>query len=183
MILSMKLNKYKKCRLWVNEIGELPYIEAKSTIEKYIPSSTKMSTGITQIAFELSLPKNNSNYALVGFECKPSDNNQNTTKLAVHICEEQLLYSKDTLAMPSDKVFIGISEEYGQSVFDSAVETLNEIGGLQSGEITLNIGAHAECGSSKAIFAQTTRVLMKLSQLDLLCMTEWAIQNEIESIL
>lgn len=179
----MKLNNYRKCRLWVNELGELSCTKAENVLEKTIPSSLTKSTGIAQIVFELSLPKNNSNYALVGFESRPNGNNQSTTKIAVLVSNKQLQHSKDTLAKPNDKVFIGISEEYGQSVLDSAVETIKEIGGFPSGEIAFNIGAYAECGSSKAIFAQATRVLLKLSQLDLLNMAESAIQSEIEAML
>ncbi|GFZ32151.1 hypothetical protein CSC2_26770 [Clostridium zeae] len=183
MIVSMKLKNYKKCRLWVNERDELLVTKAESIENKDIPSCAKKPIDIKQIALELSLPKNHSNYALIGFEYNPSNTNQSTTNIAVFINNEQLYYQSETLSDSHDKVLIGISEEYGQSILKSAVETLNDIGGFPSGEINFNVGAHAECGSSNAIFSQATRMILKLSQLDLINMTELEIQNKIESML
>ncbi len=182
MVASIYLKKYRECRLWVNETNGLPFTKAENVLEKDIPSSIKKTTGIIQMALELSLPRDSSYYALVGFVCK-SDDNQSNTKIIVLTSNERLIYSSETLSVSYDKIFVGIAEEYGQSVLDSAVETINELGGLSSGEINFNIGAYAECGSSKAIFAQATRILIKLSQFDLLNMTEAEIQNEIESML
>ena len=181
MILLIKLNNYRKCRLWINEIGELIYTKAINVIERTIPSSGIKLTGIDQIAFELSLPKNNSNYALVGFEFRPDYNNQDTTKITLPVSSAQMRCSMIVLSKPNDRVFIGISEEYGQDVMDSAVKVLNDIG-FPPGEIILNLGAYAECGSSKIIFAQTTRILLKLVKLDLLNMTEVEIQNKVELV-
>jgi hypothetical protein len=181
MIISMSLKKNRKCKLWVNETAGLPLANSENVIEKDIVSSINKSNDIVQMALELSLSRDSSYYALVGFECK-SDNNQKYTKITVSMSKENLTYSSETLSASYDKVFTGISEEYGQSVLDSAVETINELGGLSSGEITFNVGAHAECGSSNAIFAQTTKLLLKLAKLDLLNMTEDKIQNEIESM-
>jgi hypothetical protein len=182
MIISMSLKKYRKCKLWVNETAGLPFTNAENVIEKDIPSSIKKTINIVQMALELSLPRDSSYYALVGFECK-SDNNQRNTKITVSMSKEMLNYSSETLSGSYDKVFTGVSEEYGQSVLESAVETINELGGLSLAEIHFNTGAHAECGSSKAIFAQVTKMLLKLSQVDLLNLTETEIQNAIESML
>lgn len=182
MILSMSLKKYRKCKLWVNEIVGLPFTNTENIIEKDIPSSIKKTTDIVQMALELSLPRDSSYYALVGFECK-AFNNQSNPKITVSMSKEKLNYSSETLSGSYDRIFKGISEEYGQSVLDSAVETINELGGFSSGEIHFNTGAHAECGSSKAIFAQTTRILIKLGKLDLLNMTEEEIRKEIELLL
>lgn len=129
MIILLKMNNYRKCTLWVNEIGELPHTRAESVIEKTIPSTLKRSTGIINMAVELFLPKNHSNYALVGFQYKPYESN-NITRIIVNQNNEHFYYPNETLAMPNDKVLIGISEEYGQSVLESAVETINNIGGF-----------------------------------------------------
>ena len=177
----MNLKKYRKCKLWVNETGGLPFIKAENAIEKDVPSNIKKATEVVQIALELSLPRNSSYYALVGFECK-SGNNQSNTKITVLMSKEKLNYSSETLSDSYDKVIMGISEEYGQSVLESAIETINEMGEFTYGEITFNVGAYAECGSSKAVFAQVTRILIKLSQVDLLNMTEVEIQDKIESM-
>lgn len=152
MILSIRLSNFKECKLWVNEIGDLQYTKTTSAIEETVLTATSITTYINQMALELSLPKNKSNYAL-------------------------------TLAKPNDKVYLGISEVYGQSIIDSVVNTLNEIGGYSPGEIRLGFGAYAECGSSKAIFSQTARMLIKLAKLDILNMTEMDISSKIEFML
>jgi hypothetical protein len=182
MITFINLNNYRKCRLWLNETIDLPLIKSEHMIENFVPSSMKKATGINQIALELSLPRNSSYYALVGFECRASNNNQGNTKVTVLMSKEKSNYSSETLSDSYDKVFMGISEEYGQSVLDSAVETINEIGGLPFEEINFNVGAHAECGSSKVIFAQVTRILIKLCQADLLNMTEAEIKVSVKDV-
>jgi len=154
MITSIKLNNHKKCIVWINEKNKVPITSVGRIMNKSIPSRMKKSTGIEQIALELSLPKNHSNYALVGFEYKSNNTNQNLTNITVLTSNEKVYYSSQTLSDSHDKVLIGISEEYGQSVLESAVETLNDIGGFPAGEITFNVGAHAECGSSKVGYYQ-----------------------------
>ena len=52
MIISMSLKKYRKCKLWVNEIVGLPFANAKNAIEKNIPSSIKKTTDIVQKALK-----------------------------------------------------------------------------------------------------------------------------------
>ena len=98
------------------------------------------------------------------------------------VSKEELSYTSDLMSDSYDKVLVGISEEYGNSILDSAVETIIEMGGITPGDINFSIGSHAECGSSKVVFSQVTRILLKLSQYDLLNMTEIEIVNVLEAM-
>lgn len=183
MISLMNLSNYKKCRLWINELGNMPNEKEENVIESVIPSNNKKQMRNTIMAIEIFLPRNTSNYGLVGFEYVQDKDNK--SDLCVRVCFNKKLneLKNDSLAIPNDKVFFGISEEYSQSILDSAVDTINDIGGLPSGEITFNLGAHAECGSSRAVFNKITRIIIILSQYDLLKMTKVEVQTEIESML
>lgn len=152
MINLMNLSNYKKCRLWINELGNLPKEKEEKVSETVIPSNNKNHMINTIMAIEIILPRNASNYGLIGFEYIPNKENQSNTSVRVCFNNKLNEFKSDSLAIPNDKVFFGISEEYSQSILDSAVETISEIGGLPSGEIIFNLGAHAECGSSRAVF-------------------------------
>jgi len=183
MNILMKLKGYKKCRLWINEIIDDRGAEVEKTIEKSLSAGNKKYGDKLKLAIELAFPKNNSNYAFIGFEYVPDELNKDITSVIVCLNNKSICYSKETLAKPNDKVFKGISEEYGNTILDTAIETINEMNCFSSGKIIFNIGAYAECGSSKAIFAQATKILLNISQLELMSMSDLVIQEKIESML
>lgn len=183
MKLLMKLKNYKKCKLWINEIADNIEVQAEKIIEKNSPACNKECVDKMKIAIELALPKNHSNYAFVGFEYIPDNTLQDITIVTVCVNNKVICNPNETLAMPNDKVFLGISEEYGDSILDTAIQTISEMNSFPTGKIIFNIGAHAECGSSKAIFAKATELLLRISQLDLENMTNELIQEEIELLL
>lgn len=177
------MNNYKRCKLWINDVESSLGTTSENTITTFVPSVPTKSIGKIQIAIEISLPKNMSNYALIGFEYVPSEQNIDKTNITVCINKQSREFPNDTLAMKNDKVYFGISEEFGQSILDTVVETLNEMGGFSSGDIIFNIGSYSECGSSKSIFCKATKVILMLSQFDLLNMTESDIRNKLEEML
>lgn len=176
------MTKHKQCRLWVNDYDFPGSKEVGKIIGKSITSSLQKGNVITQIAIEVSLPRNASNYALVGFEFIPGESRK-VTDVSVHVASEQVTCPHDTIALTKKSVFSGISEEFAQSVLDSAIETINEIGGFSPGKLIFNIGAYSESGSSIMIFKLATKALIKISQLDIENMSDALLQNELEILL
>ncbi|MBU3133908.1 hypothetical protein KPL40_15875 [Clostridium gasigenes] len=183
MNLFMNLKNFKKCRLWINDTTHGIEIKLQNKVEKSIVANTTKSMDTIKVAIELALPKNASNYALIGFEYVPNKTVQNKTIVSVCLNNELRDYDNQTLAKIDDKVVMGICNEYGDSILESAIEYINSIGVFPPGEVIFNIGAHAECGSSRAIFEKATEIILMISQFDLENMTNEVIQKEIELLL
>ncbi|MDQ0875948.1 hypothetical protein QFZ77_004607 [Paenibacillus sp. V4I3] len=177
----MKLTKYKKCRLWVDDYGFPGSKDVGKIIDKNIPSSMLKRDVASKNVIEVSLPRNTSNYALVGFEFMP-DLAGNMTEVSVHVSSEQTTYSNETLAI-SNNVFSGIPDEFALSVLESAIEAINEIGGFSPGRLIFNIGAYSDSGSSIMIFRLATSALIKISQFDIENMSDDLLQAELETLL
>ncbi|NOU72974.1 hypothetical protein GC098_16360 [Paenibacillus sp. LMG 31458] len=177
----LNLTKYKKCRLWINDYVFPERKDVGKIIDKSIPASMQKRDVARMIAIEVSLPRNMSNYALVGFEFIP-DTAGNVTEVSVFVSSEQTTYSYDNLAL-SNNVFSGIPDEFAQSVLESAIETIKQIGGFSPGKLIFNIGAFSDSGSSIMIFRLATSALIKISQFDIENMSDNLLQDELETFL
>jgi hypothetical protein len=168
MIYLDNLGSQQKGRLWVNECPEMKS-KIIDIMERSINGVGGISYGGKSIVLELLLPRNASNYALLGATYTPSDSNELNVKINVGISDDEVL--KDNLAFKSDEVHIGIPAEYASMILDSAVDTLKDFK-ISAGTLSFNTGAHGYTGSSKMIFSRVTKILVKLIFKDIIKLSE-----------
>jgi len=173
MINLNNLGNHQRGRLWINEC---PEIKSKiiGTIQKTVEGVGKISEYKQSAVLELLLPRNASNYALLGVTYIPLNSKKIDIKINVGIADDVVL--KDNIASTSDEVHIGIPEAYALTIMDSAVETLKELE-FPSGILLFDIGAHGYVGSSKMIFSRITKMLVKIISKNVRAFSEEELQE------
>ncbi|WP_139025375.1 hypothetical protein [Acetonema longum] len=113
-----------------------------------------MALGLTT---ELRAPRY---YALlgIGYIFEKTSN----LEVCVNITEDTDNVVTDSLALPSDNVHIGISNEYAQTILSTAVKVCNSLSTLPSGILTFNIGGYSDYGSNQVIFSKITSIIIRL---------------------
>jgi len=66
------------------------------------------------------------------------------------------------LALPSDKVHLGISNEYAQTILNTSMEVFMKLSVIPSGILTFNIGGYSDYGSNQVIFKKVTSIIIRL---------------------
>ncbi len=159
MIILDNLGRFKKGILWINKIPEIKY----NTVE--ILKLTKEAKGKiverdVTVALELLLgPRDISNYVLLGVRYTSSKDN--VLKVNINVSDFDDVILSDRIASSVDEVHAGIPREYALAIINE-VEKLTDELGCSSGTLSFDIGAHGHIGSSRAVFAKATRILMKL---------------------
>jgi len=103
------LGNHQSGRLWINEC---PEIKSKiiDTIQKTVEGVGAILKYKQSAVLELLLPRNASNYALLGVTYIPLDSKKIDIKINVGITDDVVL--KDNIAFTADAVHIGIPEAY-----------------------------------------------------------------------
>ena len=109
----------------------------------------------------LYLPKNMSNYALLGasYTSAPTDN----LNVLIEVNADDGPVVEDHIAFRNDIIRSGIPAFYAKKIKDFFLEK-SEDKILGGGELRINIGAHAEIGSSGAIFKVVCQILTELCE-------------------
>ncbi|MFA9379376.1 MAG: hypothetical protein ACERKZ_21920 [Lachnotalea sp.] len=134
-----------------------------------------------KLAVEFLLPKNISNYAMLGLIYEA--NNILQTEIKIDISDYEEGEFENNIAMKPDYIHKGIPEDYVEGIEES-IANINERNLLPKGSYEFCVGAHGEVGSSEMSFMLTCNIL-----LNLLSITEYTeekvkeiIQNEIINI-
>lgn len=178
MIELNKIGKNKRGRIWINEEPKAVFW-GKNVIKTEICTTCKKGLSEQSVALELCLPRNNSNYALLGVRYSPKENTQ---KIIVSVESTDCKVEKyhDTIAMSIEDVYIGLLPEYAQAVFDSVCKYMEDVGDIPSGELVFNIASHGEIGSSRGLFSLMGRVVTELITKELDDKNESEIQEAVK---
>ncbi|VBB09156.1 Hypothetical protein LUCI_4442 [Lucifera butyrica] len=158
MIKLDNLGGYKRGRLWINDF---PGFESKiiDTIHRTFVGAKEIPRCNKSVVLEILLPRNASNYALLGATFIPLVGGTLDVKINIGVHDDAVL--KDNIAFTSDEVHVGIPKEYAFAVMDSVAETLDD-SEFPPGILFFDVGAHSDVGSSRMIFSRVTKILIKI---------------------
>lgn len=155
MIYDFKYKNDVRIKIWENES---PICECK-TINKitnrYSANIQKAEDKI--IVVEIQLPKNNSNYGLLGTKYR---SNQDIADIVVDVSEYETEQYIDNIAIKPDIVHKGIPNDYINGIIRN-IEKNKELL-LKCGKYEFCYGAHGEVGSSEKIFYLLTGIVLEL---------------------
>ena len=157
MINIDNIGNLKKCRIWT-EKPPLTKYQVVKVLNLIVEANDHISKKNQDIAIELFVAPRY--YALLGIEYifeKTSN-----LKICVNITENTDNVITDSLALPSDNVHLGISNEYCQTILNTAVKVCKNLSTLPTGILTFNIGGYSDYGSNQVIFSKITSILIKL---------------------
>ncbi|MBN1775396.1 MAG: hypothetical protein JW817_02910 [Clostridiales bacterium] len=157
MDIRFNPGEFKKGRIWLDELPSERYItegEICSTIEA---NDRTIRIGKRAAAEVFIAPRH---FARLGFEYVYKD----SANLEIHVnigkdCGPPVT---NTLALPSDPVYSGITNEYAPTILDRSTKEISKNEDIPSGVLTFKLGAHSDYGSNRAIFKKVTRILMKI---------------------
>ena len=144
-----------KIRIWVNELPMKTINGIFIVDKKYAAEQNQLQPDDKQIVLELSIPRNVSNYGMLGLKYQATHTYANIS-INVNHYEEDIY--EEAMTIQPDIVHKGIQEEYVYGILNGIEK--NKL--LKSGLYDFNMGAHSEVGSSENIFEIMTTVLLKL---------------------
>lgn len=165
MITLNDIGMHRKGRLWINEIPDNTTFIGDTTVTDDIKTSSKNSWDKKSVVLELCLPRNNSNYALLGVEYHPKIND-GKIEVQIEASEKENVIYEDSIAM-FVKIHIGILPEYAEAIRETLCNYLTQNDFVPSGKLIIRIGAHCEVGSSRKLFSILTEAVMTLLSKDL----------------
>jgi hypothetical protein len=160
MIELFELTKGIKIRLWVNELPE-GIIRGHLHLSGYIHSIGTDIWRERRVAVELSLPKHNSSYGLLGLEFFPNCE-QEGLEIQVNYCDTNNNLFHGTLARVKNTVFSNLPKEYAEAVIKKTIGIIRENPCIPSGSLVFSLGAHCEIGSSRFLFGIITEILLRM---------------------
>lgn len=157
MINIDNIGNLKKCRVWLEELPSTEYkvVEVLSSI---LETSDCMNRNNQSIAVELFVAPRY--YAFLGVEYVYKETNNLETY--VNITEDSGKKITDSLALPSDKVHSGLSNEYAQTILNTSIKVSKNLSNVPSGVLTFNVGGYSDYGSNQVIFSKVTSILIRL---------------------
>ncbi|GAE90741.1 hypothetical protein [Acetivibrio straminisolvens] len=157
MININNIGKLKKCRVWLEELPLYEYKPAK-VLSSILETSICMSRENQKIAIEIFVAPRY--YAFLGAEYVYKESNN--LEIHVNVSNDSGEIITETLALPSDKVHLGISNEYAQTILNTSMEVFMKLSVIPSGILTFNIGGFSDYGSNQVIFKKVTSIIVRL---------------------
>jgi hypothetical protein len=164
MLVLNNLGNHKRGRIWLNEEMDACF-SGESSIQMEFKSSITGEFEERKVVLELCLPRNNSNYALLGASFKPTSDSS-LLKVNVDSSDRKEAFF-DTIAMDIEEVSKGLLQEYAEAVAKSVGDLLEVNNSFPSGVIDFNIAAHGKIGSSKGLFSIMGKAIIRLLSFNL----------------
>jgi hypothetical protein len=112
-----------------------------------------------------ALPRNNSNYALLGVEYYPKINDDKIDVQIEASEKENIVYEESIETFV--KTHIGIFPEYAEAIRETVCSYLTKYELVPSGNLIFRIGAQSEGGSSRKLFSIMAEAVITLLSKDL----------------
>jgi hypothetical protein len=156
MVKQYNYESGSKIRIWQDEFPPFDLRPIK-TIEKEFHSTNENLEMSKLMVVELSLPKNVSNYAMLGVQYEICEK----AKIEINVFDYDTIEFTDNLGLKPDYIQLGLPEDYIEGIF-RGIDNLVKLGSLKKGKYRFFIGAHGEVGSSINMFDYICRVLVEL---------------------
>jgi len=156
-------------KYWVDEFPILEEIKTEiKGVKNLMKENLHKKYFCKQVALEVYLHKNASNYALLGLEYIP-DTSESLDIEVQYINENEVRYESELSKFNSYR-YLGLPEEYVDLVIQEIRDNTNICGGT----VKVPIAVNCEVGSSPFIFSNITKIL-----LEILCNTNEDINLEL----
>lgn len=164
MIEFEYLEQSYEARLWIDESIKfsMKTVGSNETTLK-VPNKCDPPWETLRLVFEMRLPRNASNYVLLGLRYYPANDGKLVVRVDFSEYEGEIL--EDNISLQPDEVHIGIPKEYVPRIL-KAINEMVEEADLPCGKLIFDIGAHALAGSSPMSFYKATKIILKLMQKD-----------------
>lgn len=156
MINIDNIGNLKKCRVWLEELSSME-CKVVEILSSKMETYNNMNRNNQSIGVELFVAPRY--YALLGIKYIYKDTNN--LEIYINITEDDEKIN-DSLALPSDNVHLGISNEYAQTILNTSIKVLGNLNDVPPGVLTFNIGGYGDYGSNQVIFAKATSILIRL---------------------
>lgn len=144
-----------KIKIWLDELP-IQECELITIIEsEYQAESQDLQN--KQIVVELKIPRNISNYGMLGVKYR---NNATLANVQIYVSKYDEEIYAENIAIKPDVVHKGIPKNYVNGIINSI--ELNNGMLLKNGYYEFHVGAHGEVGSSEKIFFILTNIILKL---------------------
>ncbi len=153
------LGGLKRGRFWYNHIPFMLGATAKRLNGSFYQPAVVASTAFKLCCEIALLPREISNYGLLGVEFSPSEGAAIEYEIFYFDRPGEVL--KDNLASKSERVFVGMTGEFAISVKEEMERSIGSK--IPNGKYSFVTSAHGVVGSSKAIFSKLTSILIKLA--------------------
>jgi hypothetical protein len=157
MLYDYKYDNGVRVKIWVDDIPLQQNIIVKTISKKYSDALVCFDSN-KNLAVELCLPKNCSNYAMLGviYTAKSQEAN-----VRIGLSDYEAKEYLENIALKSDCVHEGIPEYYLGAI-EKSIDNFYERKLLHNGLYEFSVGAHGEVGSSEMIFMVTANILLEL---------------------
>lgn len=155
MIYDFQYTNNVRIKIWENE-------NLMCKCKKINVISKNYSAGIQkakdrEIIVEIQLPKNNSNYGLLGVKYQ---SNMEQAEVIIDVSEYEEEQYMDNIAIKPDIVHKGIPDDYVNGIIRNIENNKGTL--LKCGKYEFCYGAHGEVGSSEKIFYILTNIVLEL---------------------
>ena len=155
MLYDYQYENDVRIKIWLDE---LPIQECERTnIVKREYQAGVQDLKDRQIVVELKIPRNISNYGMLGVRYR---NTSITVNIQINLSKYDEEIYEESISINPDIVHKGIPEEYVSGIIRSIEQNNGML--LKSGHYEFNVGAHGEVGSSERIFFVLTNIILKL---------------------
>ena len=165
MIILENLGQYRKGRLWIDKLPNLPF-KASEKVQTNVKVNTGLDLKPIALAVEVLLsPRHVSNYAFLGVKFTPNQGNE--LNVYVHVTGDEGVVMHDNIAFKSDEVHVGLPYEYADAILKNARNIIEVLPQFSGGILEFCIAAHGLIGSSQASFAKAAEIIINLLITDL----------------
>ncbi|WP_157654546.1 hypothetical protein [Burkholderia ubonensis] len=156
---TINLDKFRKARLWINELPDATYIPAGM----FTHSVSVRNRGTIQMqvgAIELFVPLGaRSMYGLVGGCFEPIEGDSLSVEIYISSSTGRVL--PENLAGSNDEVRVGLPAEYVRGIVAGIDAACSRLSGVATGKLRINCAAHGLIGSSEAIYTEVAAALVR----------------------
>lgn len=157
-IAGKNVNAIKKFKIWIDEFPFDPF-KCKN-LEDTIHVNKTISIPDIRICLEYFLPRNISNYAMLGLEFK--NTNDKNLKVFLYNCMDGIDYKPSVQCTDKNCKHKGFLLEYGHTVMEQTAQFFKSLNCGVCGELNFVIGGYCDIGSSIASFNLATNILLRL---------------------
>lgn len=153
---GINISNELKANIWINE---KPIVNACYCSTLLVKEKTEMFANSQKLIVELFITRAHNNYALLGIDFSANEEGCVSIEFSINNPDNERYNS--SIALPFDKVFLGIMDEFKEGIILSINEHLR-LQTLPSGIINYNISAYGEVGSSVDMFKKVSDILLSL---------------------
>ncbi|BCN32366.1 hypothetical protein [Anaeromicropila herbilytica] len=161
MIYEYNYDNGIQIKIWDDEIPKQQLCVIKNISKRLDGNGICLEQNKT-MAVELRLPRNISNYAMLGLVY---ENNTISTNIEIEINDYEEIEYVENIALKTDYIHMGIPEDYVNGI-EKSINKLNNEELISNGNYKFCVGAHGEVGSSTISFMIVCSILLKLLLLE-----------------